>query len=378
MPLVYSFVARDTTVLAEYSAYAGNFHTVALECLENLQRLEEKFTITCDTYTFNYLVDGNNFIYLVVADEAYGRQIPFAYLERLKDAFTEKFGEKGRTATTHSLDRTFGPTIKREMEYCMEHPEEISKMSAVKSKVEEVKSIMVQNVEQVLARGEKLDVLVDKTDDLRDQAQKFQRKGATLRKKMWWSNFRVQLIVVGCVLLLAVVIFLLACFTGGKNCVHGNKPPPSSPNMAASLPSPYDPSVNNALVPGSPATAASGPAASPGTTPSLPSPYDASVNNALVPGSPATAAAVSSPAALTANAPSLPSPSDPTVTNQLVPGSPPAASSPSAPSLPSPADPTVTNQLVPGTPPADAASPTAAAPVNAPNTLIPGATATSG
>lgn len=51
----------------------------------------------------------------------------------------------------------------------MEHPEEISKMSAVKSKVEEVKSIMVQNVEQVLARGEKLDVLVDKTDDLRDQ-----------------------------------------------------------------------------------------------------------------------------------------------------------------------------------------------------------------
>lgn len=61
MPLVYSFVARDTTVLAEYSAYAGNFHTVALECLENLQRLEEKFTITCDTYTFNYLVDGNNF-----------------------------------------------------------------------------------------------------------------------------------------------------------------------------------------------------------------------------------------------------------------------------------------------------------------------------
>jgi len=45
---------------------------------------------------------------------------------------------------------------------------------------------MVQNIESVLARGEKLDVLVDKTDDLQDQAQKFQRQGTMLRKKMWW------------------------------------------------------------------------------------------------------------------------------------------------------------------------------------------------
>lgn len=35
--------------------------------------------------------------------------------------------------------------------------------------VDEVKGIMMQNVEQVLVRGERLDVLVDRTDDLRDQ-----------------------------------------------------------------------------------------------------------------------------------------------------------------------------------------------------------------
>jgi hypothetical protein len=30
---------------------------------------------------------------------------------------------------------------------------------------------MMQNVEQVLVRGERLDVLVDRTDDLRDQVR---------------------------------------------------------------------------------------------------------------------------------------------------------------------------------------------------------------
>jgi hypothetical protein len=35
--------------------------------------------------------------------------------------------------------------------------------------VDEVKTIMVENIEKVLERGEKLEVLQDKTDDLRFQ-----------------------------------------------------------------------------------------------------------------------------------------------------------------------------------------------------------------
>jgi vesicle-associated membrane protein 72 len=47
-------------------------------------------------------------VYLVVADEAYGRQIPFAYLERIRDGFQEKFASTGRSSAAHGLDRTFG------------------------------------------------------------------------------------------------------------------------------------------------------------------------------------------------------------------------------------------------------------------------------
>jgi hypothetical protein len=61
--------------------------------------------------------------------------------------------------------------IKRQMEYCVAHPEEVNKMVSVQRKVDEVKGIMMQNVEQVLVRGERLDVLVDRTDDLRDQVR---------------------------------------------------------------------------------------------------------------------------------------------------------------------------------------------------------------
>ncbi len=46
-------------------------------------------------------------VYLVVADEAYGRQIPFAFLERVRDEFEEKFADKGRVSAAHSLDASF-------------------------------------------------------------------------------------------------------------------------------------------------------------------------------------------------------------------------------------------------------------------------------
>lgn len=59
MPLIYSFVARGTTVLADYTSYSGNFSTVAIQCLEKCPTDGgSKFTYTCDKHTFNYVVNG--------------------------------------------------------------------------------------------------------------------------------------------------------------------------------------------------------------------------------------------------------------------------------------------------------------------------------
>lgn len=45
-------------MLAEYTAYSGNFKTVAIECLNNVEKPEQKFTINCDRHTFNFLNEG--------------------------------------------------------------------------------------------------------------------------------------------------------------------------------------------------------------------------------------------------------------------------------------------------------------------------------
>ena len=54
--LIYSFVARGTVILAEYTEFKGNFTSVAAQCLQKLPSSNNKFTYNCDGHTFNYLV----------------------------------------------------------------------------------------------------------------------------------------------------------------------------------------------------------------------------------------------------------------------------------------------------------------------------------
>ncbi|PKA61397.1 Vesicle-associated membrane protein 725 [Apostasia shenzhenica] len=177
--LIYSFVARGTVILAEYTEVTGNFTSIASQCLQKLPASNNKFTYNCDNHTFNYLVE-DGYTYCVVAVESVGRQIPVAFLERIKEDFTKRYGGgKAATAVANSLNREFGPKLKEHMQYCVDHPEEINKLAKVKAQVSEVKRVMMENIEKVLDRGEKIELLVYKTENLRSQVFSSEHENTT-------------------------------------------------------------------------------------------------------------------------------------------------------------------------------------------------------
>ncbi|GFQ04824.1 vesicle-associated membrane protein 721 [Phtheirospermum japonicum] len=216
--LIYALVARGTppVVLAEYTEFSGNFNSIAYQCLQKLPASNNKFTYNCDNHTFNYLVH-DGFTYCVVAEESAGRQLPIAFLERVRDDFVAKYGAgKAATAPANGLNKEFGPKLKEHMQYCIEHPEEISKLAKVKAQVSEVKGVMMENIEKVLDRGEKIELLVDKTENLHHQAQDFRTTGTKIRRKMWLQNMKIKLIVLAIVIALILIIVLSVC--KGFNC----------------------------------------------------------------------------------------------------------------------------------------------------------------
>lgn len=134
----------------------------------------------------------------MVADESTGRSVPFVFLERVKDDFKQRYGASINSDSSHpladdddeddylfqdrfsiayNLDREFGlvhvnlfdlifqllficyksltffcgyrPRLKEHMEYCINHPDEMSKLSKLKAQITEVKGIMMDNIEKV-------------------------------------------------------------------------------------------------------------------------------------------------------------------------------------------------------------------------------------
>lgn len=65
-----------------------------------------------------------------------------------------------------------------------------------KGELAQVKNIMVQNVEQILSRGERIELLVDKTDNMAHQATAFRRGARTVRRQQFWRNQKIMLLSV--------------------------------------------------------------------------------------------------------------------------------------------------------------------------------------
>lgn len=66
---------------------------------------------------------------------------------------------------------------------------------------------MQDNLNKASQRGDRLDALQDKTDNLATSAQGFRRGANRVRKQMWWKDMKMRIcIIVGIIILLVVII----------------------------------------------------------------------------------------------------------------------------------------------------------------------------
>ncbi|XP_040914446.1 vesicle-associated membrane protein 8 isoform X2 [Toxotes jaculatrix] len=84
-----------------------------------------------------------------------------------------------------------------------------TQLDHVQGQVNEVKVILKDNINKVLERGERLDDLIGKTDDLQASADSFQRTSKQVARKYWWKNIKMM-IIIG--IILAIIIILIILF----------------------------------------------------------------------------------------------------------------------------------------------------------------------
>ncbi|GAM22766.1 hypothetical protein SAMD00019534_059410, partial [Acytostelium subglobosum LB1] len=210
MPIIYALVARGPLVLAEFTNTTGNFQTITRRILDLIPPNDTKMSYVYEKYIFHYLVQ-DSLTYLCMADQEFGRRIPFLFLDDVKNRFRSIYGDKGKTAIAYGMNSEFSRTLSNLMDHYSNNPKSDA-FSKAMAEVDEVKNILVTDVApQLLKRGEKIEILVDRTENLNTQSFKFKKQSKQLKCAMWWKNMKLMLIIAAVVAIIIFIIVLSAC-----------------------------------------------------------------------------------------------------------------------------------------------------------------------
>uniref|UniRef100_M1A5D2 Vesicle-associated membrane protein n=1 Tax=Solanum tuberosum TaxID=4113 RepID=M1A5D2_SOLTU len=196
MAIVYAVVARGTTVLAEFSAVTGNTGAVARRILEKLpDETESRLCFSQDRYIF-HILRSNGITFLCMANETFGRRIPFSYLEDIQMRFMKNYGKVASYAPAYSMNDEFSRVLHQQMEFFSSNPS-ADTLNRVRGEVEttsmyiQIRTIMVDNIEKILERGDRIELLVDKTGTMQDNAFHFRKQSKRLRRALWMKNAKL-------------------------------------------------------------------------------------------------------------------------------------------------------------------------------------------
>ncbi|KAI1234646.1 hypothetical protein IHE44_0003018 [Lamprotornis superbus] len=166
MAILFAVVARGTTILAKHAWCGGNFLEVTEQILAKIPSENNKLTYSHGSYLFHYICQ-DRIIYLCITDDDFERSRAFTFLQEIRKRFQTTYGSRAQTALPYAMNSEFSSVLAAQLKYHSESkgPDQVAETQA---QIDELKGIMVRNIDLVAQRGEKLELLIDKTENLVD------------------------------------------------------------------------------------------------------------------------------------------------------------------------------------------------------------------
>lgn len=79
----------------------------------------------------------------------------------------------------------------------------------VQFQVDEVSSIMKENIGKIIERDGKLEDLEDKSELMSNHADDFRSSAKKMQRKMWWQNMKLRLIIGGIAVIIVFIIIII-------------------------------------------------------------------------------------------------------------------------------------------------------------------------
>lgn len=206
MVILYSLVARDGIVLGEFTTKTGNFQAVTRLLLPRVPRTTSRMSYVYDENIFHHYFSPEGYCYLAMCPRCTNFSVPYLFLQDIAERVERRIPQKTlRQAIALSLNSTLAPLLQQRMEHwnrLLEKGTTSYELAKLEAQISEIHDVMVDNIDKLLARREKINLLVDRTGELCQDAVEFRRQARRYHRHVWWKEKR-------CVILFATVITVI-------------------------------------------------------------------------------------------------------------------------------------------------------------------------
>ena len=126
--------------------------------------------------------------------------------------FLKLYSGRWQKASAYAYNNDFKSVLGRLM---VEHSvaQRDDKVALIGDQLQEIKGVMARNIELVLDRGEKIEILVTKSEAMEEHAFRFSKRATGLKRHFCCANAKYN--ILGLLIVLAIIYVIMAFACGG-------------------------------------------------------------------------------------------------------------------------------------------------------------------
>ena len=205
MEIIYILIARSSKiVLCDYTDYSGNFQQIALLLLPKLKK-NTKCEILYDEYKF--FSDDEKDITFLCMGKNIETELAFNFISDMKKKFFLTFDYETEIKKAFSYElKEFTEEIKKLYFSYKSNP--VSKIKMLENSVSKMNDILLENVQQLLERDTKLDLIAQKSERLMGDSNNFMKNIQEIKRRQKLKKYKYYIIIGG---IFFFMLFIIIC-----------------------------------------------------------------------------------------------------------------------------------------------------------------------
>ena len=133
--------------------------------------------------------------------------VAFSYLADLRKKFVTTYDNK-KIQTSYSYQlKSFSDEIQKLQDFYIKNPQ--SKLAMLKNNINQTSEIMHENVEKLFQRNEKLDITIQKSNNLLGTSDVFYKNIHRMKMKQKYKNIKMLVFIILILIVIGLILYFI-------------------------------------------------------------------------------------------------------------------------------------------------------------------------